>query len=71
MLAHRYAGDIQEGLLENANIGGENVHRGIVLGALMGAAQGKSGIPSKWITGLKDYKEIDAEIEAFIQALGL
>eukprot|EP00854_Cymbomonas_tetramitiformis_P019500 gene19500-23318_t len=52
-MAHKYSGNIQQGLLANANTGGENVHRGIVLGALLGAAEGYRAIPAKWITGLK------------------
>ena len=36
---------VEEGLLANANCGGENVHRGIVLGAILGASVGVQGVP--------------------------
>jgi len=38
--AHKYAESPAEALLASANAGGENVHRGCVLGALLGAAHG-------------------------------
>lgn len=61
--------DFERGLLANANTGGENVHRGIVLGALLGAQAGESGIPEHLKTGLKDYVAISQEIEAFKAAI--
>ena len=48
------------GLLANANCGGENVHRGIALGALLGAHTGVHQIDRKWITGLKVSKNSSA-----------
>lgn len=69
MMAHKYSGNIQQGLLANANTGGENVHRGIVLGALLGAAEGYRAIPAKWITGLKNHKNIHVEVERFVSLL--
>jgi len=55
--------------LANANCGGENVHRGIVLGALLGAEAGENGIPEHLKKGLKDYSAISEEIEAFKAAI--
>ncbi len=40
-LAYRYLDDPRQGLLANANLGGDNVHRGFVLGTILGAATGK------------------------------
>jgi len=60
---------MERGLLANANTGGENVHRGIVLGALLGAQVGEAAIPEHLKTGLKDYEAIRAEIEAFKAAV--
>ncbi|XP_061171755.1 uncharacterized protein LOC133181237 isoform X1 [Saccostrea echinata] len=37
-LALEFADDVNEGLLANANCGGENCHRGAALGALLGAS---------------------------------
>lgn len=63
--AAKYTPDFEGGLLANANTGGENVHRGILLGALLGADVGESQIPEHLKTGLKDYDAIREEIESF------
>lgn len=60
---------IEQILLANANIGGENVHRGAVLGALLGASAGRSGIPEHLVSGLKDSAAIEREVEAFVAAV--
>ncbi len=52
-LAWKYADRFREGLVANTNAGGDNCHRGAVLGALLGAANGINSIPSSWIDGLK------------------
>mmetsp|Transcript_18933 Transcript_18933/g.44045 ORF Transcript_18933/g.44045 Transcript_18933/m.44045 type:complete len:355 (-) Transcript_18933:107-1171(-) len=62
--------DFRSCLLANANAGGENVHRGILLGALMGAASGASGIPADLKTGLKHASSLRAEIASFLDWLG-
>lgn len=56
-------------MLANANTGGENVHRGIVLGALLGANVGEKAIPEHLKVGLKDYASIKQEIESFKAAI--
>lgn len=60
--------DFSEVVLANANSGGENVHRGLVLGALIGAQVGASGIPSELKTGLHHSAAIEAEVQAFVAA---
>merc|ERR1719350_733260 len=65
-MAVKYDDKIEECLLANANTGGENVHRGLVLGALVGAACGSEAIPEKLKTGLVFHDEIKKEIDAFI-----
>lgn len=67
--AGKYTGDFERGLLANANCGGENVHRGIVLGALIGAHHGERAIPEHWKTGLKDHAALREEIDAFKAAV--
>jgi ADP-ribosylglycohydrolase len=49
-LAWKYAGDFSAGVLANANVGGDNCHRGAVVGSLLGAA---NGVPERWTEGLK------------------
>jgi ADP-ribosyl-[dinitrogen reductase] hydrolase len=51
-LAWKYADDFEEGVIANANVGGDNCHRGAVVGALLGAAAGKSGIAPRFVEGL-------------------
>ncbi len=48
-LAWKYAGDFSGGVLANANVGGDNCHRGAVTGSLLGAA---NGVPEKWTVEL-------------------
>jgi ADP-ribosylglycohydrolase len=48
-LAWKYAGDFSGGIIANANVGGDNCHRGAVVGSLLGVA---AGVPIKWVEGL-------------------
>jgi ADP-ribosyl-[dinitrogen reductase] hydrolase len=52
-LALKYHDQPEQGLIVNTNLGGDNVHRGAVLGAILGAANGLEGFPQRWITGLR------------------
>jgi ADP-ribosyl-[dinitrogen reductase] hydrolase len=45
-LAWKYHDDFDAGIIANAMVGGDNCHRGAVVGALLGAA---CGIPEKWL----------------------
>lgn len=49
-LAWKYADDLEAALVANTNLGGDNCHRGIVVGALIGG--GGAPIPSRWEQGL-------------------
>lgn len=60
--------DFREGVLANANAGGENVHRGLVLGAILGAEAGASNIPKDLKSGLRHSAAIEKEIQEFVQA---
>jgi ADP-ribosylglycohydrolase len=51
-LAAKYHDSPHEGLIANTMLGGDNVHRGAVLGALLGAANGEEAWPLKWREGL-------------------
>ena len=48
-LAWKYHDDFSAGIIANANVGGDNCHRGAVVGALLGAA---NGVPNRWRHGL-------------------
>lgn len=65
-LAHKYSGNFEAAVVANANAGGDNCHRGSVVGALVGAAVGYSGLPDRYKDGLFEEKEIKKEIDEFI-----
>ncbi len=69
-LAARYANDFEGALVANTNLGGDNCHRGAVLGAMLGAGLGLAAIPQRWIQGLAARAELEEEIERFITRLG-
>jgi ADP-ribosylglycohydrolase len=49
-LAWKYADDLESALIANTSLGGDNCHRGIVVGALVGA--GGSPVPERWARAL-------------------
>lgn len=49
-LAWKYADDFSSGIIANTHCGGDNCHRGAVIGALLGM---ENEIPSFWLDGLK------------------
>lgn len=59
--------DFEASVLANANAGGDNVHRGIILGMLAGAASEE--IPKALKESLVEYESIDKEIEAFVKII--
>jgi ADP-ribosylglycohydrolase len=67
-LAYKYADEPALGLISNTNVGGENCHRGLALGALLGlrASPASDPIwPDKWTKGLYAATEIEQEANAF------
>ena len=52
-LVHRFPTDFENAVLSASNGGGQNVVRAASTGALSGAILGTSGIPSRYINGLK------------------
>lgn len=65
-LAYKYAENLQAALLANTNLGGDNVHRGSVLGVLLGLATGRT--VDRFFYGLVDHQAIDAEITRLIRS---
>jgi hypothetical protein len=57
--------DVENTLLANTNAGGDNVHRGMVLGLIVGAANDE--IPSSLMQGLIAFEELQAEIDDFTE----
>jgi ADP-ribosylglycohydrolase len=65
-LAARYSDNFEAALVANTNVGGDNCHRGALLGAILGAALGSRAIPERWIQGLRSRAELEVEIESFL-----
>jgi ADP-ribosyl-[dinitrogen reductase] hydrolase len=51
-LAFKYSNDPEKALVVNTNLGGDNVYRGAVLCALLGAENGLDHFPRRWVKGL-------------------
>jgi ADP-ribosyl-[dinitrogen reductase] hydrolase len=65
--AYKYGGSVEAGVLGSANGGGENVARGSLIGALLGAAYGyEQGFPAWAKTGLHAGDQITLEIDTFL-----
>jgi ADP-ribosylglycohydrolase len=64
-LACKYQNDPWQALQVNTNLGGDNVHRGIVLGTLLGLQS--DIVATSWFEQLVDHKEIAQEIDALIR----
>jgi ADP-ribosyl-[dinitrogen reductase] hydrolase len=56
-LAWRYAGDFAAGVCANAQVGGDNCHRGTVVGGLLAAA---GPIPDRFLEGLRAAARVSA-----------
>lgn len=65
---HKNSFDFKSSLLANANAGGDNVHRGMILGLLVGAVT--KNIPKELKSGLLKHKEIEKEINEFVKFCG-
>jgi ADP-ribosylglycohydrolase len=65
-LAYKYQDDPWQALRVNTNLGGDNVHRGMVLGTLLGLQT--DSVASSCFEQLTDHKIITQEIDALISA---
>jgi ADP-ribosylglycohydrolase len=63
-LAYKYRHQPRQGLVANTNLGGDNVHRGCVLGAILGLIN--CADVEDDFTGLVAHAELDAEIRALL-----
>ncbi len=61
--AQNHGADVEATLLANANAGGDNVHRGMVLGLIVGAANDE--LPLHLKQGLTAFDELQGEIDGF------
>ncbi|MBC2736454.1 MAG: ADP-ribosylglycohydrolase family protein [Desulfobacteraceae bacterium] len=51
-LAWKYGHDPEQGVIANCHLGGDNAHRGALLGAFFGADGGVAAFPESWVAGL-------------------
>jgi ADP-ribosylglycohydrolase len=65
-LAYKYQNDPWRALRVNTNLGGDNVHRGMVLGALLGLQT--DAVATNWFDKLLNHSDIGHEIDALISA---
>jgi len=63
---YKYADNVERVILANANAGGENVARGALIGAIIGAQHGMSGFPKWTVDGLVASEEIITEIKQLV-----
>jgi ADP-ribosylglycohydrolase len=63
-LAFKYRNDPREALLANTNLGGENAHRGAVLGGIVSLSSGST--VDEWFGQLVDYQAIQSERAAWL-----
>ncbi len=64
-LAYRYLSEPKQGLLANTNLGGDNVHRGAVLGTILGLAN--AATIDEFFDRLVDREAIAAEINGLLE----
>jgi ADP-ribosylglycohydrolase len=57
-LAWKYANSLESALVANTNLGGDNCHRGIVVGALLGASG--APIPERWAKNLRCHELLES-----------
>jgi len=68
-LAWKYASDFEAGVVANTNVGGDNCHRGTVVGALLGVATGASQIPPRFIDNLDQSSQLNTQINTLLDQL--
>lgn len=65
-LAYKYNHDPATALLKNTNLGGENCHRGSVLGSIVGLCSPNTADAQKLTNQLKNIDAIEKEISNFL-----
>ena len=63
----RHGDDLETALVQNVAAGGDSAARGMLLGALLGAAHGRRAFPARWIEALR----ARPQVESFLQTVGL
>lgn len=58
--AWKYESDFSSGILSNAKVGGDNCHRGVVAGSMLGI---QNGVPNFWLSGLKMMNKLRCDFQ--------
>ena len=64
-----YPRSYQEGILEVIHEGGDADTNAAVAGSILGARFGFSGIPNKWVAGLKYRSELETRVDQLLRLL--
>ncbi|MGJ3244155.1 MAG: ADP-ribosylglycohydrolase family protein [Opitutales bacterium] len=67
-LALKFEDAFASGIIANTRCGGDNCHRGAVLGALLGAANGAEQVPAEWADGLTAAPDLEAIAEKILES---
>jgi len=65
-LAWKYADDFDAGVIANTNVGGDNCHRGAVVGALLGGANGLARMAARWKNDIHDAGPLHTQIHEMV-----
>lgn len=68
-LVRKYCRSLEDCLIGNTNAGGENCHRGAVVGTLIGAGLGMESVPVRWMEGLHSAGELREEIDGLLDLI--
>jgi ADP-ribosyl-[dinitrogen reductase] hydrolase len=68
-LAWRHGARPEFALSANARLGGDTVHRGAVIGAMLGAKSGMAAWSPALLDGLADNARLSAAIDGFLDAV--
>jgi ADP-ribosylglycohydrolase len=63
----RHGENLETALVENVMAGGDSAARGLVLGMILGAAEGQRAVPERWIEALQAREKV----EGFLKLVGL
>jgi ADP-ribosyl-[dinitrogen reductase] hydrolase len=66
-LSWKYAADFEAGVIANANLGGDNCHRGVVIGSLIGSAVGVSKMPQRYLDQIDEATRLRDQIHQLIR----
>jgi ADP-ribosylglycohydrolase len=59
----QYVDNLEEALIETVMAGGDSAARGMVVGMVLGAYHGETGIPERWLDAMVGFREIKTALE--------